>query len=1167
MRLKVIIRVRPMSQREIHSGSQKVVAVEGDNNIAITNIKVPEQHAGDSRERIRRFAFDYCFSENATQDQIFETIESVIGGSLKNRNNSCVLAYGQTSSGKTHTMMGSPQNPGLTPRLCRRIFKYFEGGALKNETGNMKLTVSYLEIYNEKVGDLLSPEDNTKQGHNKHLKVREHPRKGPYVEGLSEHIVTNDDQLLERLESGTSKRKIGSTATNPKSSRSHSVISVCCDGVKLHLVDLAGNERAGSRGYGPNRFREGANINKSLVALGNVISTLADQSKTSSQSSKNKFVPYRDSVLTWLLKDTLQGSSRTVMIATISPSSTCYSESVNTLRFGQRAKLIVYRPVIVEDQKEKTIQELRAEIARLRDLLSLSHQISLNINLEDQMHADCRKQIKEPEESKPKPAPPPPQPQIRSSVPRTGSLPELSVEESHCSTSQAAPNQITTETLLPIMDVKSTISANNKKLKRTWNPMERRHSVDNAPSKLFDSQESLQSSKESPKETSGKSSVNNSRESLYGNLGSRRSSAGSSTVQIKQTALSLRRQAINKNPMPLLKTITQKKILGGALKKQEKGIVSEEATPKSATAKTSKKPALARQRSHIVAAVTSRLYGKVNRRDASTSTENLSSIQAAPKELKISPSARSKLADLTRRALKAHRRKNEETQTDMCPILRVKEVGTDCVGLEQATNEKKDVEVECALLNQFVDGGLKDILVWTRSCGVQTNEDKPANVSFKKYLTETKSSQPIITEAVNINISHNYINGNRTECLSDDSLDSSQRGNVLPTPDLISNHNSLEQHAKEPMLNEERLFFGTSNELENLDEKIDYIPTKGIREDRANVLTVPPYKIHCKMGVVSTQASEISLKQVDTERCKFMSNFHSPTTQAKVSNCPSQRHTASVYKPQVLKHTETKNTYSASEQSWSDENGFSDTIDFIENPMAANKKVQFVKRGKRSKNHLFKAMKEFLEEAKILMHNITLANHHSHCTQPSLDDFDIQVTVNDMSHLQDNSRKTNSRRESYRETSGTQTEGPSMETCFSQTSLSLLDYKIPSNRYESLLEDSCRRLEQKMAKSPRSRQVSVASEDIDDEMIYERMDRPPRYNPWDLSNVEVEDSSLESNPVTFSDYGSLPRKSHRKHRSSTCSPSAFLKQLTNMRRQIVEHSREELMQGCSKYDK
>ncbi|KAL1512535.1 hypothetical protein ABEB36_002116 [Hypothenemus hampei] len=1130
MRFKVIVRVRPLSAREKLCGSQHVVTVESQNNIAVTNIKVPEQNAGDSRERVRRFAFDYCFSEDATQDQIFETVDKIVCTSLKNRSHSCVLAYGQTSSGKTHTMMGFPHDPGLTPRLCRRIFTCFESGTLQEQSEKVKVSVSYLEIYNEKVADLLSDKCN---GSEKPLRVREHPKRGPYVEGLSQHVVSTDVELLKRLESGTNKRRVGSTATNPRSSRSHSVFSICCNGVKLHLVDLAGNERAGSKGYGPGRFREGANINKSLVALGNVISTLADHSKTSSVT-RNKFVPYRDSVLTWLLRDTLQGSSNTVMIATISPSSAFYSETVNTLRFGQRAKLIVYKPVIVEDSKERTIRELRAEIARLKDLLGRSNSIEKEYLCENSEEDTER----------------------NTSMSSVTNYSQLQSPTRDISMSNQEDISQNTDKLLPIMnvcesEVSTHISQNpiKNRLKKTYS-LDRTYSLETDMSKSCSSQDSLHSPKHSTKTTTSSSG----------------SSRRLSSISLpKQTALSLKRQAITKGSS-VLKTITQKKPLQPSMK-SEKGVVTEVSGLKKNVQEISRKNSYVKPRAQIVAAVTSRLYNKVKKKDMGTSTENLAvSLREPPKELSICSNARNRLRELTQKALKAHRNKHEETQTDLFPVVRVKEVATDCSDLKlqlMETNEvavlhkpeSKDAQVECSLLNHFIEGSLRNILVLTRSCGIQTNAEE--KMSFTKYLTESNqqpTNNPIISEAWNINISHNYVS--RTGSLSDDSLEN-QRNMTLPTPDLISNHNSLEQD-KAPTDETSKLQFAQCNHLlDYFNKSCDVLKGDTIHKQKAEIRTVPWYQEDFKnVRVLCTHA----LKSIPVDFCQEKTSYLPPFC-PKVFKCRPvystslySNNTITSAQPMVYHCSDIRDMLSDSDESYP-----LGTPDSMEYHMSNQKKVQFNEKPKTEKNdrRMFKAMKEFLVEAKLLMTNLSKfscnVNSTNDCQQPHLDEFDIQVTLNEVSGLEKPQRRKR-KCKSFVETSSTQTNGPSNVSCCSQTEFP--EYILPINKYEALLEDSCKRLEEQIRKSARTRHISLASNDIEDEVLYER----PRYNPWDLTHLDLEDSSLESNPVTFSDYGSLPRKTHKKHRTPTCSPSAFLRQLTQMRRQIIENSKEELFE-------
>ena len=231
-----------------------------------------------------------------------------------------------------------------------------------------------MEIYNERVKDLLRKNSD----HN--LKVREHPVSGPYVQNLSKHLVMDYNDILALMETGNNVRTTASTNMNDTSSRSHAIFTIkfvnagFCQGIphetvsKIHLVDLAGSERADATGATGQRLKEGAHINKSLVTLGSVISALAEASKEKQQS---KFIPYRDSVLTWLLKDSLGGNSKTIMIATISPAEVNYSEILSTLRYANRAKNIINKPTVNEDANVKLIRDLRDEINRLKSMMSL----------------------------------------------------------------------------------------------------------------------------------------------------------------------------------------------------------------------------------------------------------------------------------------------------------------------------------------------------------------------------------------------------------------------------------------------------------------------------------------------------------------------------------------------------------------------------------------------------------------------------------------------------------------------------------------------------------------------------------------------------------------------------------------------------------------------------
>ncbi|XP_057259899.1 stAR-related lipid transfer protein 9 isoform X1 [Pezoporus wallicus] len=407
--VKVAVRVRPMSKRESAEGGRVIVEVDG--KVAkIRNIKVDSRldSTWDSREKTVAFSFDYCYwsvdpedPKYASQEMVFQDLgTSVLSGAFRGYN-ICLFAYGQTGSGKTYTMMGTPASIGLTPRICEGLFARKDD--YTDQTASCRVKVSFLEIYNERVRDLLKQSDQKKPYT---LRVREHPETGPYVQGLTQHLVTDYKQVVELLEEGIAKRITAATHIHNASSRSHAIFTIHYTQAilennlpseiasKINLVDLAGSERA-DPSYCKDRITEGANINKSLVTLGIVISTLAQNSQmfsscqsintitsegdsshadspsTSSISGTRRpaYIPYRDSILTWLLKDSLGGNSKTIMIATISPASSSYNETMSTLRYASNAKNIVNKPRVNEDANVKLIRELREEIDRLKTML------------------------------------------------------------------------------------------------------------------------------------------------------------------------------------------------------------------------------------------------------------------------------------------------------------------------------------------------------------------------------------------------------------------------------------------------------------------------------------------------------------------------------------------------------------------------------------------------------------------------------------------------------------------------------------------------------------------------------------------------------------------------------------------------------------------------------
>ncbi|XP_026059353.1 kinesin-like protein KIF16B isoform X1 [Carassius auratus] len=406
--VRVAVRVRPMNRREKDLSAKCIIEMEG-NKTTITNLKIPDGVTGDSvRERAKTFTYDFSYDSSdckngsfVSQEKVFKDLGTDVLKAAFEGYNACIFAYGQTGSGKSHTMMGIPGDVGLIPRICEGLFSQISG-MIRRDEASFRTEVSYLEIYNERVRDLL----RRKMAKTYNLRVREHPKEGPYVEDLSKHLVQNYSDVEELMEAGNINRTTASTGMNDASSRSHAIFTINFTQAKfdaempsetvskIHLVDLAGSERADATGATGVRLKEGGNINKSLVTLGNVISALADLSQEGGSShlkKKQVFVPYRDSVLTWLLKDSLGGNSKTIMIATISPADVNYGETLSTLRYANRAKNIINKPTINEDSNVRLIRELRAEIARLKALLAQGNQIALldsptALSMEEELH-------------------------------------------------------------------------------------------------------------------------------------------------------------------------------------------------------------------------------------------------------------------------------------------------------------------------------------------------------------------------------------------------------------------------------------------------------------------------------------------------------------------------------------------------------------------------------------------------------------------------------------------------------------------------------------------------------------------------------------------------------------------------------------------------------------
>jgi kinesin family protein 3/17 len=322
------------------------------------------------------YTFDHIFDMDSTQEEVYQIAAVPAVESLVEGYNSTIFAYGQTGTGKTYTMEGfiydylSPKK-GLIPRAIEDIFKYIENNL--NSDTTFIIRVTYLQIYNESIDDLLKPEK-------KHLSIRENQKKGLYVEGLSEWAVRSPNDIYALLERGAQCRTKAYTNMNDVSSRSHAVFTIIleqmkiCNGKKrfktgkLNMVDLAGSERVKISGATGKQLDESRRINKSLSALGNVINALTDP--------KTKHIPYRDSKLTRLLQNSLGGNCKTSMIAMISPYDGSYNESISTLNFAKRAKSIIIKASVNEEVNQNAlISQYEKELSRLRQELNEKNEI------------------------------------------------------------------------------------------------------------------------------------------------------------------------------------------------------------------------------------------------------------------------------------------------------------------------------------------------------------------------------------------------------------------------------------------------------------------------------------------------------------------------------------------------------------------------------------------------------------------------------------------------------------------------------------------------------------------------------------------------------------------------------------------------------------------------
>jgi hypothetical protein len=361
--VKVVVRCRPLFGKELKEGRGEIV--ECDPSRGEMRIRNPRS-SGDPP---KQFTFDQVYDARHSQLEIFEATALPIVRAAIEGYNGTIFAYGQTGTGKTHTMEGRTdvkEGRGIIPNAFETIFADIDAGDGTNK--NFLVRASYLEIYNEDVRDLLGKDQK------KPCQLKEHPDTGVYVKDLTTFVVKSVEEIEKVLAVGKKNRSVGATAMNADSSRSHSIFTITIETSeveegaadedarirvgKLNLVDLAGSERQGKTGSTGDRLKEATKINLSLSTLGNVISSLVD--------GKSTHVPYRDSKLTRLLEDSLGGNTKTVMVANIGPADYNFEETMSTLRYANRAKNIKNKPRINEDPKDAMLREFQEEIARLK---------------------------------------------------------------------------------------------------------------------------------------------------------------------------------------------------------------------------------------------------------------------------------------------------------------------------------------------------------------------------------------------------------------------------------------------------------------------------------------------------------------------------------------------------------------------------------------------------------------------------------------------------------------------------------------------------------------------------------------------------------------------------------------------------------------------------------
>nr|OQO13835.1 hypothetical protein B0A51_17532 [Rachicladosporium sp. CCFEE 5018] len=391
--VKVVVRVRKFLRRELDKQSPCLIRMNAETQE--TKLSPPPEDAKSNRRphEEKSFTFDRSFWSHNDADPHFagqSEVYASFGEEFLDHNfdgyHTCIFAYGQTGSGKSYTMMGTLDQPGLIPRTCRGLFERIE--AEQNSAITYNVHVSYFEIYNEHVKDLLTPRTTPPT----YLKIRESKSDGVYVQNLTDEPVRCYEDIERLMKVGDMNRTTASTKMNDTSSRSHAVFTLTLKQIqhdiatdstierlaRMRLVDLAGSERANRTEATGQRLREGGNINQSLTTLGRVIAALADpkrqkanrmSSLPNQQRRRAEVVPYRDSVLTWLLKESLGGNSKTAMVACISPGD--YEETLSTLRYADQAKRICTKAHVNQDavsaaERDAKIMEMQETIKALQ---------------------------------------------------------------------------------------------------------------------------------------------------------------------------------------------------------------------------------------------------------------------------------------------------------------------------------------------------------------------------------------------------------------------------------------------------------------------------------------------------------------------------------------------------------------------------------------------------------------------------------------------------------------------------------------------------------------------------------------------------------------------------------------------------------------------------------